>query len=67
MVGAHIETLRPAAVPKAPRPQGAEPITLAREHDACGLRLGQLAPKAQVPRGRRKTDRRLKQLPGWWP
>jgi len=64
MVGAHIETLRPAAVPKAPRPQGAEPITLAREHDACNRQLGQLAPLAHFLRGRRKTDRWLKQLPG---
>ena len=67
MVGARIETLQPAVALSGLRPQGAERITLSREHAACDLRLGQLAPKAQAPRGRRKLDRRLKQLPGWWP
>ncbi len=64
MVEAHIEVLQQTVALSGPLPQGAEPITLSREHAACDLRLGQLAPKAQVPRGRRKIDRRLKQLPG---
>jgi hypothetical protein len=64
MVEAHIEVLQPAVALSGPRPQGAEPITPSRRHDARDLRLGQLAPQAQVPRGRRKIDRRLKRLPG---
>ncbi len=64
MVRTHIEVLQPAVALSGPRPQGAEPITLSREHDACNLRLRQLAPKAQVSRGRRNIDRGLTQLPG---
>jgi len=64
MVGAHIEMLQPTAVLNGPRPQGAEPITLAREHDACDRQLGQPALQAHLRRGRGKIDRGLKELPG---
>ena len=63
MVGAHIEELQSAVALSGPRPQGAEPITWSREHDTCDPRLGELAPQAQVPRGRRTIDGRLKRLP----
>ena len=63
MLGADIEELQRAVAVRGPRPKGAEPITLSREHDTCDLRLGQLAPRAQVPRGRRTIDGRLKRLP----
>jgi hypothetical protein len=64
MVGARIEMLQPAVTPSAPRPQGAEPITSAREHNACGMQLGHPARQAQFRRARRKIERRLKRLPG---
>jgi len=56
--------LQPTAVLNGPRPQGAEPITLAREHDACDRQLGQPALQAHLRRGRGKIDQGLKELPG---
>ena len=63
-MGARIEMLQLVVAPSAPQPQGAEPITLARKHDACDMRLGRPARQAQFLRARGKIDEGLKQLPG---
>ena len=64
MLGVRIEILRPVVALSGPRPQGAEPIAFARDHDACSKQLGQPARQTRFLRARRKIEQKLKQLSG---
>ena len=60
--------LQPVVTLTAPRlPQGAEPITFARAHDARHMHRGQPARQAQDLRARREIDEPLEQVPGYGP
>jgi hypothetical protein len=64
MVRVRIKMLRPFLALSGPRPQHAEPIAFAHDHDACNMQLGQPARHGRFLRARHKIEQRLKQLSG---
>jgi len=56
--------LEPVDALSEPRPHSAGPITIAREHDDCGIFFRQPTRKARLLHARRKIDEKPEQFRG---